>query len=160
MPSRMTGGKPRIAVFSRVSTLRERVEAIIRMEPDLEWAASTDRVGSAVKLVQQGHLDVILIDSASDPGWRLCLLLNRLFPETAVVAVFAEEPADMVDSAWAVLHGARGLVRLGAEARVLPATIRRTVNSNADLSPWLRAQQAAVPQRSDRLTRFGPSSAP
>lgn len=144
--------RSRVAIFSSNIGLCRRVEAIIDCQPDLEWLCAVRTVDSAIDMSQAGAVDVLLVDSASDPTWRLCLMLNRLFPETALVALFTGDAGSSVASAWAVLHGVRSIVEIDTQVGDLANIIRRTVAGDSDLSPWDRAadSSAATPPRSGK----------
>jgi DNA-binding NarL/FixJ family response regulator len=126
--------RPRVAIFSRTPRLCGRVGASVQSRPDLGWVGRVDTVGRAIRLCQLGRADVLLIDSASDLGWKLCLLISRLFPGVAVVVLLANEHQDEVKAAWAVLHGARGLIEADADPAHLGLAIRNAAKTSADMT--------------------------
>jgi len=140
--------RPRIAIFSSDAGLCRRIESIIDCQPDLEWICAVRTVERAISLGRSRVVDVLLVDSASDPQWKLCLMSNRLFPETALVALFAVSPRSSVASAWAVLHGVRSIVQLDMEPADLTNIIRRTAAGDPDFTLWDRRSSDPVPTRS------------
>jgi DNA-binding NarL/FixJ family response regulator len=92
------------------------------------WAGGASTVSEAVRLCEPSDRpDVLLIDSVSDPEWKLCLMLTGIHLELTVVALLDEDVCNPVDSAWALLHGARGLVGVDAETDRLGMAIRGAV---------------------------------
>lgn len=114
----------RVAIFSERPELCRRVGKIMAVQHHVEWIGPARTIEMAVRLCQSRIADVLLVDSRSDPQWKLTLMLTGLFPKSTVVALLAEEARNPVDSAWAVLHGVRGLVSSDADMADLAHIIR------------------------------------
>ena len=140
----------RVAVFARLPSLRRSVEAIVRADHALAWVGSVCSVDSAVKLCEAAQLDVLLIDSGSDPEWKLCLMLTRLFSSLTVVGLLGDADRSPVASSWALLHGAKGIVGIDAETERLGVAIRGAVNRGHHVDSGLVVATSPAPLGSER----------
>jgi DNA-binding NarL/FixJ family response regulator len=140
----------RILVFCHDSALAGRLEAIIRAEPDLRWTGSADNVERAIGLCEAHPPEVVVIDSASDPEWNLCLMLTGLFPALRVVALLADPPNRPAAAAWAILHRASGIVTLDAEPDRLGVAVREAMRAGRYVDSSVE-QSENQPHRSSRL---------
>jgi DNA-binding NarL/FixJ family response regulator len=116
-----------VALFCRSPSLRRNVESIIGGEPDLRWMGSHDGVGAVISLCGSDCPDVLMIDSRSDPDWKLCLVATGLFPNLTVVALLNDGSAHPVDEAWGLLHRASGIVGVAPKPDRLGMAIRGAV---------------------------------
>lgn len=104
----------RVAFFTRSPTLARDAESVVRAHPLTAWSTHLDSVDSAFGACTDGRLDVMVIDSDCDPDWKMCLLLTKLHPELIVVALQSRMAVDPLSSAWALVHGARGVIGMAA----------------------------------------------
>ena len=135
-----------VAIFGRDPGVRLSVEAIVRADDDLAWADSLDSVEATIGLCESDRVDVLLIDSDSDPDWKLCLMLTRLFPRLTVIGLLGAGSRSPVSSSWALLHGARGIVGLDAETDQLCLAIKGAVRSGHYVDPGLETSSAPATQ--------------
>jgi DNA-binding NarL/FixJ family response regulator len=144
----MTGQALRVAFFSRLPSLRGSVEAIVRADHELVWVGAVFSVDSTVQLCEAANVDVLLIDSDSDPEWKLCLMLTRLFPKLTVVGLMGDDARGPVALSWAILHGAKGIVGIDAETERLGMAIRGAISRGHHVDSGLAVSSPAAPQRS------------
>lgn len=149
MQDRMSSRVLRVAVFGRLPSLRRSVEAIVRADDELTWVDAVCSVDAAVKLCESACLDVLLIDSDSDPDWKLCLMLTRLFPRLTVVGLLGDADRSPVASSWALLHGAKGIVGVDAETERLGMAIRGAVRRGHHVDSGLAVRLAPEPPKSE-----------
>jgi DNA-binding NarL/FixJ family response regulator len=145
----LSGRLLRIAVFSRLQSLRRGIEAIVRTDNGLAWVAGVCNVDSAVKLCESERLDVLLIESDSDPEWKLCLMLTRLFPSLTVVGLLGDAARSPVASSWALLHGAKGVVGIDAETERLGMAIRGAVGEGHHVDSGLAVPTTPAPRQGE-----------
>ncbi len=117
----------RVALFCRNPSLRKNMETIVAGEPDLRWMGSLEGVGAVINLCGTDCPDVLVIDSCSDPDWRLCLVATGLFPNLAVVALLHDGSPHPVDAAWRLLHRTSGIVGVTARPDRLRVAVRGAV---------------------------------
>jgi DNA-binding NarL/FixJ family response regulator len=139
----------RVAVFGRLPALRRSVEAIVRADDELVWVDAVCSVDSVITLCESARMDVLLIDSDSDPDWKLCLMLTRLFPRLTVVGLLGDADRSPVASSWALLHGAKGIVGVDAETERLGMAIRGAVRRGHHVDSGLAVRAAAAPQKTE-----------
>lgn len=137
-----------VALFCRDRRLCGNVEAIIRIEPDLRWMGAMCDVATALRVCESEPPDVVVIDSASDPGWKLCLMLTGLFPQLTVVALLNEGADDPVAAAWALLHRANGIVGVAAESDRLGTAVRDSARRGRYVDPAVEVPVSPPAQRS------------
>lgn len=137
MDSQNSAGVLRVAVFGTSQLLQRRVERIVREDSNMDWAGSVDSVDAAIRMCEWGDPDVLLIDSAADPGWKLCLMLTGMFEDLTVVEMLDESVRNPVDSAWALLHGARGIIGVDAGIDRLGAAVHGAVAVGRYVDPGL-----------------------
>lgn len=123
IPTRMA----RTVFFSGNPELRGGVETAVRTEPGLSWGGWVSTVDASLRLCESDCPDVLLIDSRSDPGWKLCLMLTGLFPALTVVALLDDTIRNPVDAAWALLHRANGVIGVDAEPERLGTAVREAL---------------------------------
>jgi DNA-binding NarL/FixJ family response regulator len=145
----LSGQLLRVAVFSRLQSLRHGIEAIVRTDNGLAWVAGVCNVDSAVKLCESARLDVLLIESDSDPEWKLCLMLTRLFPSLTVVGLLGDAARSPVASSWALLHGAKGIVGIDAETERLGMAIRGAVSRGHHVDSGLKVPTTPAPRQAE-----------
>ncbi|HYS40217.1 MAG TPA: response regulator transcription factor [Pseudonocardiaceae bacterium] len=139
----------RVAVFGRLPSLCRSVEAIIRADAELDWVDAVGSVDSAVQLCESGRADVVLIDSDSDPDWKLCLMLTKLFPMVTVVGLLGDTDRSPVSASWALLHGAKGIVGVDAETERLGMAIRGAVQRGHHVDSGLAVSTARPEQKAE-----------
>jgi DNA-binding NarL/FixJ family response regulator len=138
-----------VALFCRNRGLSRNVEAIIRLEPDLRWAGTVEDVHAVLRLCESDQPDVIVLDSGSDPGWQLCLMLTGLFPRLTVVALLDEQANEPVAAAWALLHRASGIIGVDAESDRLGTAVRDSVRRGRYVDPGVEVSMNPPAQRGD-----------
>jgi DNA-binding NarL/FixJ family response regulator len=114
-------------------------------------AGEGDEVADVLRLCEAGALDVLLIYSESDPGWKLCLMITSFFPKLTVVALLGTNAENPVAGSWALLHGARGLVGISAEAERLGVVIRGAVEFGHYVDPALEVSLTPAPPQPGKL---------
>lgn len=140
----------RVLLFCRDQDLAGRVEAIVRTEPDLRWAGAADNVDVAIRMCEEHMPDIAVIESTSDPNWKLCLMITGLFPGTRVVALLNDAANGPVAAAWALLHRASGIITVDAESDRLGVAIRnalragRYVDSSVELPTSVPVNRGAL----------------
>lgn len=129
------GARPlRIALVESLPLLRRGVQTVISAYPGLEWVDAVSSTRDTIDLCESARPDVVLVSSASDPGWHRCQLLTRLFRDITVVALLGREARTPEGIAMARINGARALVPLDADPdRLVKAiTVGATVGHHID----------------------------
>ncbi|HEX5407878.1 MAG TPA: hypothetical protein VFX16_36900 [Pseudonocardiaceae bacterium] len=106
--------KHRVAVFTEAAARAREVEAAVHAHPRTEWVRVATTVDEVLNACDTNQVDVIVVDSDNDPNWNLCLLVTKLFQEVTVVALLGHRGTTHISPAWALLHGAEGVI--GADA--------------------------------------------
>jgi len=122
------------------------MEAIVVGEPDLRWMGSLEGVGAVISLCKSDCPDVLVIDSGSDPDWKLCLVATGLFPNLAVVALLHDGSPHPVDAAWGLLHRTSGIVGVTARPDRLRVAIRGAVQFGRAVEPRTEASMIPAPR--------------
>jgi len=140
----------RVALFGTSETLTHSVHAIVGADPEIVWMGAVDEVKAVIELCENRSIDVLLIYSDSDPGSKLCLMLTNFFPELTVVVLLAAESQNPIAASWALLHGARGLIGVDADAERLGVAIRGAVDFGHHVDSDLEVPVASTSQRNQR----------
>jgi DNA-binding NarL/FixJ family response regulator len=134
----------RVAAFTQHSMRALVVELAVQAHPRTAWVTCLTSVGAVLRACEFGEVDVVVTDGDSDPGWNMCLLATRLFADLTVVALQDEGSADAIDSAWALVHGVRGIVGMRTAPRTLGdgivSAIEQGRHVDADLLASLLSQ--------------------
>lgn len=125
----------RVLLFCRCPSLSSDVETIISGEPDLRWMGAYDGVGDVISLCSSDGPDVLVIDSRSDPDWKLCLVATGLFPKLKVVVLLDGDHTHPIDAAWVLLHRASSIVGVTARPDRLRMAVRGTVRFGRYVDP-------------------------
>ncbi|GLZ30114.1 helix-turn-helix transcriptional regulator [Lentzea sp. NBRC 105346] len=134
----------KVALIDSVPLLRRGVQTVVGADPALVWVDAVSGARAAIELCERQEPDVVLISSRSDPGWKLCELLTRLFRDLTVVALLGDGARNAEAMARARCHGARSLVPIEADADRLVAAIRLGVDLGDFLDPQLHARFGPV----------------
>jgi DNA-binding NarL/FixJ family response regulator len=144
----------RVAAFTQRSMRALVVELAVRAHPRTVWVTRLTSVGALLRACEFGEVDVVVTDADSDPGWNMCLLATRLYPDLTVVALQDEKSADALDSAWALVHGVQGIVGMGAAPRTLGdgvvSAVEHGKHVDADLLESLLSQLRKEVPTNDR----------
>ncbi|GAB2834512.1 response regulator transcription factor [Lentzea nigeriaca] len=132
-------GQLRVALVDSLPLLRSGVETVVAADPGLTWIGAASGAPAAVELCDRTAPDAVLITSGSDPGWKMCELLTRLFNRMIVVVLIGPEARSAEAMARARLHGARSLVPIEADSDRLVTAIRLGVDLGDYVDPQLRA---------------------
>lgn len=148
----------RVALVDSVPLFHNGVQTVVAGEPGLAWIGAASGAPAAVELCDRGAPDAVLITSGSDPGWKLCELLTRLFNGMIVVGLIGPEARGAEAMARARLHGARSLVPIEADSDRLVTAIRLGVDLGSFVDPQLRGcfgpvRLSAVAQGGKPLSR-------
>ncbi len=142
---RQNRGRPlRVALVDSVPLLRSGVQAVVAADPSLTWIGAVSGALAAVEMCDREAPDAVLVTSGSDPGWKLCELLTRLFNGMIVVVLIGPESRGAEAMARARLHGARSLVPIEADSGRLVTAIRLGVDLGDFVDPQLRGCFAPV----------------
>ncbi|WP_186762858.1 response regulator transcription factor [Lentzea tibetensis] len=143
-----------VALVDLVPLLRRGVQTVVTADPALVWVDAVGGARAAIELCERTGPDVVLISSRSDPGWKLCELLTRLFKELTVVALLGDEARNQEAMARARCHGVHSLVPIEADADRLIAAIRLGVDLGHFVDPHLHA--SVGPLRPVAITKSRP----
>jgi DNA-binding NarL/FixJ family response regulator len=137
---RQNRGRPlSVALVDSVPLLRSGVQTVVAADPSLNWIGAASGAPAAVEMCDRETPDAVLITSASDPGWKLCELLTRLYNGMTVVVLIGAEARSAEAMARAHLHGARSLVPIEADSDRLVTAIRLGVDLGNYVDPQLRS---------------------
>lgn len=134
----------RIALVESLPLLRHGVQTVVSAHPALEWVDAVSSTRDAVGLCESARPDVVLLTSASDPGWNRCHLLTRMFKDLAVVALLGREARTPDSIAMARINGARALVPLDADPERLVQAIAAGVTVGHHIDPALAVFATSV----------------
>ncbi|GLZ30102.1 helix-turn-helix transcriptional regulator [Lentzea sp. NBRC 105346] len=137
----------RVALVESLPLMKCGVQTVVSEHPLLEWAGAVSTTREAVELCESARPDVLLITSASDPGWHRCQLLTRLFRQLTVVVLLGADARTADHIAMARLHGVRALVPLEADPGRLVAAITAGVSAGHFVDPSLATGAASVSTR-------------
>lgn len=120
--------KIRIAIADDHAVLRESLAALLDSQKDFEVCGSASNGAEALRVVQQNHPDVLVLDlfMPDSDGFEVLRTLDRSGQRVAsVILTGSENEADYVQ---VVQLGARGLVLKGDEPERLFNAIRTVAN--------------------------------
>jgi DNA-binding NarL/FixJ family response regulator len=143
----------RIALVDSMPLLRSGVQTVVASDPNLTWIGAASGAVATVEMCDNEAPDAVLITSGSDPGWKLCELLARLFNGLTVVVLIGPEARSAEAMARARLHGARSLVPIEADSERLVTAIRLGVDLGDFVDPQLRG--CFAPVRLSAVTQGG-----
>lgn len=89
----------RIMIVDDHEMVREGLKAILQTEPDFEVVSESGSAADLMKLVDDSHPDVVLLDARLPgvSGAEACRRLVEFHPETAVLIVSTYSDDDLVD---------------------------------------------------------------
>jgi DNA-binding NarL/FixJ family response regulator len=119
---------PAIAIYSADPALRCRLEQLLREDPAMAVVGVADNPSAVLRLIDQNHVDVVLVDSPAREqlaDWR------TLHGETAFVVLI--EGCTKGDSLDALYAGARAILPRSAERNEIVVAIKAVTNGLAIL---------------------------
>jgi two-component system, NarL family, response regulator DegU len=120
--------KIRIAIADDHSVLRESLAALLENQRDLEVCGAAANGTEALRIVQECHPDVLVLDlfMPEGDGFDVLRTLDRSGARVASVVLTGSE--NQLDYVQVVRLGARGLVLKGDSPEVLFSAIRSVAN--------------------------------
>jgi DNA-binding NarL/FixJ family response regulator len=134
----------RIALVESLPLLRHGVQTVVSAHPALEWVDAVSSTRDTIELCESANPDVVLVTSASDPGWNRCQLLTRLFRDLTVVALLGRDARTADSIAMARINGAQALVPLDADPDRLVQAITAGVTAGHHIDPALTVFATSV----------------
>ncbi len=130
----------RIMIVDDHEMVREGLKTILQTEPDFEVVSESGSAADLMKLVDDSHPDVVLLDARLPgvSGAEACRRLVEFHPETAVLIVSTYSDDELVDEC--IRAGARGYVVKDIERFNLKQSIRAVHRGEGAVSPAIAAK--------------------
>jgi DNA-binding NarL/FixJ family response regulator len=140
----MTTGQTRVLIVDDHTLIREGLQAILALEPDLQVVGLADGAESAVALARQHEPDVVLMDFrlAGRSGAEAAADIRSALPATSIVFLTADESDDALSAA--VRAGAAGYLAKTAPIEDVVSAIHRAAAGEMLIPARVLAQLLAT----------------
>jgi DNA-binding NarL/FixJ family response regulator len=137
----MGASKAQVMLVDDHAMLRQGMEVLINLEPDMEVFAQASDSEEAMAILKSGHHpDIILMDVSlkTHSGFELIKKVHSVIPALPVLVVSMHDEA--VYAERALRAGARGYVTKQEPGKVLVAAMREVLKGNLYLSNEIQAR--------------------